>query len=84
MNPKTAKVTSKGQITIPLEVRRGLGLETGDRVEFLVEDGRTMMCKERPRTNPFEAYIGALPAFRGRSAINDWIAGMRDVSTRRK
>lgn len=31
----TAKVTSKGQITIPLEVRTALGLETGSRVEFV-------------------------------------------------
>ena len=28
-------LTSKGQITIPLEVRRKLSLDTGDRVEFV-------------------------------------------------
>lgn len=31
----TAIVTSKGQITIPKPVREGLGVETGDRVEFV-------------------------------------------------
>lgn len=31
----TAKLTSKGQVTIPLEVRIALGLETGSRVEFI-------------------------------------------------
>ena len=31
----TAIVTSKGQITIPKAVRDGLGVETGDRVEFV-------------------------------------------------
>jgi antitoxin PrlF len=31
----TAMLTSKGQITIPLAVRRKLGLDTGDRVEFV-------------------------------------------------
>ncbi len=30
----TATVTSKGQITIPRTVRQGLGVESGDRVEF--------------------------------------------------
>lgn len=30
-----ATVSSKGQITIPLAVRQRLGLDTGDRVEFV-------------------------------------------------
>lgn len=37
----TATMTSKGQITIPAVVRAALGVETGDRVEFVqVEPGR--------------------------------------------
>lgn len=37
----TATMSSKGQITIPAVVRAALGVETGDRVEFvLVEPGR--------------------------------------------
>ena len=36
----TATLTSKGQVTIPLEVRQRLGLDTGDRIEFvLLADG---------------------------------------------
>ena len=31
----TATITSKGQITIPAIVRAALGVETGDRVEFV-------------------------------------------------
>ncbi|HET8826002.1 MAG TPA: AbrB/MazE/SpoVT family DNA-binding domain-containing protein [Terriglobales bacterium] len=31
----TATVTSKGQITIPAEVRAQLGIEAGDRIEFV-------------------------------------------------
>jgi antitoxin PrlF len=31
----TSKVTSKGQITIPLDVRQRLGIDAGDRVEFV-------------------------------------------------
>jgi len=30
-----ATLTSKGQITIPKQVRQGLGIATGDRVEFI-------------------------------------------------
>ena len=33
-----AKLTSKGQITIPIEIRRKLGVKTGDKVLF-IEDG---------------------------------------------
>jgi antitoxin PrlF len=37
----TATVTSKGQITIPAEVRHALRVEAGDRVEFVeIEPGR--------------------------------------------
>lgn len=31
----TATVTSKGQITIPVKVREAMGLDSGDRVEFV-------------------------------------------------
>ena len=37
----TATMTTKGQITIPAIVRAALGVEAGDRVEFVqVEPGR--------------------------------------------
>lgn len=37
----TATLTSKGQITIPAAVREALGVEAGDRVEFVqIEPGR--------------------------------------------
>jgi AbrB family looped-hinge helix DNA binding protein len=37
----TATLTSKGQITIPADVRRSLNVQTGDRVEFVqIEPGR--------------------------------------------
>jgi len=31
----TSTLTSKGQITIPVKVREALGIDTGDRVEFI-------------------------------------------------
>jgi antitoxin PrlF len=35
----TATITSKGQITIPVQVRAALGVDAGDRIEF-VEVGK--------------------------------------------
>jgi antitoxin PrlF len=31
----TATITTKGQVTIPVKVRSALGLDTGDRIEFV-------------------------------------------------
>jgi antitoxin PrlF len=37
----TATMTSKGQVTIPKPVRAALGIDTGDRIEFVeVEKGQ--------------------------------------------
>ena len=34
----TATVTSKGQITIPVDIRASLSLEAGDRINFVFDD----------------------------------------------
>jgi AbrB family looped-hinge helix DNA binding protein len=70
-------ISSKGQVTIPIEVRHRLGLNEGDRVEFVFEEGRTYLRPAQPETNPFEAYVGALPGFSTRKEINAWIREMR-------
>lgn len=38
-----AKITSKGQITIPIEIRKKLGLKDGDKVLFLEEGNKVVM-----------------------------------------
>lgn len=75
---KSSTISSKGQITVPLEIRNRLGLKRGDRVEFVVEDGRTTIRPVRPAENPFVKYVGALPAFSGRHKINAWVRSLRD------
>lgn len=41
---KIAKITSKGQITIPKELRMSLKLKPGDKVLFLEEDGKWVIA----------------------------------------
>ena len=38
-----AKVTSKGQVTIPIDIRKKLGIKNGDMVLFVEEAGRIYM-----------------------------------------
>ena len=38
-----AKVVSKGQVTIPQEIRDLLGLEVGDRVSFIVSGDKVVI-----------------------------------------
>ena len=78
MNPSST-ISSKGQVTIPQEVRLRLGLQEGDRVEFVVEGDRTLIRPARQIHNPFEKYAGALGAFPGGvEEINAWVAELRD------
>ena len=38
-----AKVMSKGQVTIPKDVREILGISSGDRITFVVENGNVRL-----------------------------------------
>jgi len=51
-----AKVTSKGQITVPKVVRDALGLDAGDEVVFRVEGDRAVVA----RTADFLSLAGTI------------------------
>ncbi len=40
-----AKVTSKGQVTVPKAVREALGIKEGDEVVFRVEGNRAVLAR---------------------------------------
>jgi len=79
---RTSTISSKGQITVPLEVRQRLGVKNGDRVEFVFEDGLTVLRPAREEGNMFEKYVGAFPAFSTRQEILDWTSEIRDDEER--
>jgi len=41
----SAKVTSKGQVTVPMVVREALGINEGDEILFRVEGDRAVMAR---------------------------------------
>lgn len=55
----TATITSKGQITLPQQVRNDMGLTTGDRVEFIrMEDGHYAVV---PASHSIKSLKGIIP-----------------------
>jgi len=64
MKIEEAKVTSKGQITIPKAIRNSLGLKTGGRVVFIPE-GRevTMVAKTQDPLKELIELRKELPLF---------------------
>lgn len=55
---RKARISSKGQITIPQEVRKALKLRKGDSVLFELEGDQALFKPERPE-DPFARWMGA-------------------------
>ena len=71
----TATVTSKGQITIPAIVRTSLGVEAGDRVEFVeVEPGRFELVAATQSVTALKGLVRKPASPETVDAMNDAIA----------
>jgi antitoxin PrlF len=75
---KQATITSKGQITVPREVRRVLGVRSGDKLLF-ESDGKGVRIRPVRTRSAFSKYRGignpGIPT--GRKNIRKWLRGMR-------
>lgn len=70
-----ATLTSKGQVTIPQEVRRRLKLESGDRIEFVeLADGAYAI---RPSLNDVRELKGLLRRPKARVTLEDMNEAIR-------
>lgn len=68
---KAARITSKGQVTIPAEVRKALGLKRGDYLLFEISEGQEAAVRV-VKGEKLTALYGALPAsrpFPGKDAV---------------
>ena len=61
-----AKVTSKGQVTIPIEIRKKLGIKNGDKILFVEESGRVYMMN-----SSMDALREAQKAFEGNQDVKE-------------
>jgi AbrB family looped-hinge helix DNA binding protein len=52
-----AKVTSKGQITVPVEIRKSLGVKPGDHLLFEQQEGAIRLVRDADE-NVFEKWRG--------------------------
>ena len=57
-----ATVTSKGQVTIPIELRERLGIKPGDRVGFVAEGDRIVLQRQE---TAIEAVFGIVKSGKG-------------------
>lgn len=70
-----AKVTSKGQVTIPKKVRERLGVHPGDDVGFEEKEGVIVITKAVTQS-PFDKWMGKLTKFEGQRS-DDLIKELR-------
>jgi AbrB family looped-hinge helix DNA binding protein len=75
---KQARITSKGQITVPHEIRRALGVRPGDRLLF-EKDGSGVRVRPVRTGSRFEKYrgIGSPGIPRGKKAVVRWVRELR-------
>jgi len=73
-----AKITSKGQVTIPRKVRLLLGVETGDSLLF-ESDGEVVRVRPVHKRSAFAKYqgIGNPGIGSGMKSINRWLRDLR-------
>jgi AbrB family looped-hinge helix DNA binding protein len=75
-----AKVTSKGQITVPVEIRKSLGVKPGDNIRFEPQEDGFRVLRDAEE-NVFEKWRGIGTGFpiegKGREAIVAFFREMR-------
>ncbi|MGD0521287.1 MAG: AbrB/MazE/SpoVT family DNA-binding domain-containing protein [Terracidiphilus sp.] len=73
----SATLTSKGQITIPIQVRTALGLDAGDKIDFVeIEKGQFAI---KPRTGSIMDMKGCFPKLGYVPTIEEMDQAVRDA-----
>ena len=62
-----AKVTSKGQVTLPKEIREKLGVQPGENVGFEEKNG-LIYIRKTIKKSPFDKWAGKLDHLKGQQS----------------
>jgi antitoxin PrlF len=79
-----SRMSSKGQLTIPIELREKLGLETGTVVQFELREGAVLMRKGTAGDHPVDRLFGSLNLGKPVDEIVDEMRGPRPMRPRKK
>ena len=81
----TATITSKGQITIPKMVRRLLGVQSGDALEFDVQPGKVELRPAKPKRSSAGILKAYLPKKWKAPTVEEMEAGIcRQVAAKHR
>jgi AbrB family looped-hinge helix DNA binding protein len=72
-----SRISSKGQITVPVAVRDELGLTVGTEIEFVVRDGEAVLRKGGGANHPVDRVYGRLQLGTSVDALVDAMRGPR-------
>jgi AbrB family looped-hinge helix DNA binding protein len=77
-------MSSKGQLTVPIELREKLGLEAGTVVQFELRDGAIWMRKGTQAHHPVDELFGRLHLGKPVDDLLDEMRGPRPTSRKKK
>lgn len=74
-----SKITDAGQTTIPVEVRKHLGISGGDRVRYFLEEGRVILV---PAKTSIRDLKGILPKPDRAATLEEMDDSIAEAATR--
>jgi len=77
--PMKSTMSSKGQLTVPVELREKLGLTTGTVVQFELRNGAVLLRKGTDKGHPVDQIFGRLNLGKPVDEILDEMRGPRPV-----
>ncbi|MEA2343091.1 MAG: hypothetical protein QOF63_1260 [Thermoanaerobaculia bacterium] len=77
-------MSSKGQLTVPIELREMLGLEAGTVIQFEIRDGDVFMRKGAPPNHPVDRLFGHLQLGKPVDELLDQMRGPRPAAPKKK